>query len=100
MRTEGDTSPRSAIRTLEFWVIALAVGTGCFGGPWWVIPPVALILTLRSCISDDVWAQRFKAVGKRGLYVWLWLEQLAVNHGFALAAYAMGQATAWLWGIE
>ena len=99
MTNAHNTSFRSAIVSLEFWVIALCSGAGCFGGPWWVIPPVALILTLRSCISEALWAERFKAAGKSGLYARLWCEQLAINHGFAGAAFLMGRGTAWLWGI-
>ena len=88
-----------ALASVEFWIIALcavqAASVGLVGDPAGGADFDAAQLYVRR----DVGA-RFEAVGKSGLYARLWFEQLAVNHGFAIAAFATGMGTAWLWGIR
>jgi hypothetical protein len=85
------------VRALEFWAILAGTVAGCAGGPWWVIPPCALVLTLRSCVSDEVWVTRFRAAGRLPMLVWVWVEQLAVNHALMALAFGFGRVTAWVW---
>lgn len=89
-----------ALRDPVSWLIMLSTGLGYIGQwSWTVVVLIAVLLTLRSCVSDKYWFDEFREHGLLPALAWLWLGCLAQNMVFVGAAFALGWATRWLWGV-
>ena len=86
-----------AFKDRLFWLILAAMLLGLFEQSAWFIPPLALLLTLFSTVSDAHWFDLARERGKL-LGLWLiWFGCLVQNVAFVGLAFAAGHVTRWMW---
>ncbi len=88
-----------AILDPVFWVMLLTGVLGALNQSTWFIVPAALLLTLKSTVSDEKWYRMAKERDKLPELWLFWLGCLGQNAAFAALAFVAGYAVR-AWDIQ
>ena len=92
---------RSAIRSSEFWLLFAAAMAAGFGLSGWVTIPATIAGMLISSLPKYIAIYaRAKAVGAVAEF-WATVAASVLNAAvIGIAAFVLGRATWWLWGLQ
>ena len=97
---DQDGERGGAWRAPEFWLLFTAAVCGAFGLSWWIVIPLTVAGLSISSLPKyiELWP-RAQAAG--ATHQWLATVGLSMLNslGAALAAFAVGCAVGWFWGV-
>lgn len=102
MPVDDDTSstPRSALRASEFWLLLVVVMAAGFGVSAWITIPACMAGLLISSLPKYVPPYaRAKAMGADTAFWSTILGSIAIAATASIAAHLLGRFTWWLWGL-
>ena len=98
--TDPYAGPRSAIRSPQFWLLFVAAMTAGFGVSGWISVPATIAGLLISSLPKYLpLYPRAKAVGAETAFWMTVLASIMNATTVGFAAFLLGRATWWLWGL-
>ena len=98
--TDPYAGPRSAIRSPQFWLLFVAAMTAGFGVSGWISVPATIAGLLISSLPKFLpLYPRATAVGAETAFWMTVLASIMNATTVGFAAFLLGRATWWLWGL-
>ena len=83
----------------DYLVVLVTAIIGLVHAPWWAALPGGILLTSFVVLDQQQLRPRFNSVDSTDLLAIAGLAALPIGFGGAAAAFALGRATAWLFGF-